>query len=153
MLKEEIMRCLFMSVFSLGFISPSFGDGDKAVQPTFEERIQGSWTTDQAPNRLVSRIVVSKDDKGWWIEVLAVRGLKEEAVQKAPLQLLRDIKALNGPAIRGIAIWEEGIGDGKATMHVNLRIVDGNLVYDLSKLYASPKNASWFASYQFKNAK
>ena len=102
---------------------------------------------------MISRLVVSKDDKGWWIEVWAVRGLKEEAVQKVPLQLLRDIKALNGPAIRGMATWEEGVGDGRATMHVNLRIVDGNLVYDLSNIYASPKNASWFASYQFKQEK
>ena len=147
------MRCILMLVSSLVFIPSGFGVGDKAAQATLEERIPGSWTTDQAPNRTVSRLIISKDDKRWWIEVWAVRGLKEEAVQKAPLQLLRDIKALDGPAIRAIATWEEGAGDGKATIHINLRIVDGSLVYDLSKVYASPKNASWFASYQFKKAK
>ena len=146
------MRCIFMVVTLLIFTLPVIGAGDRTAKATFEDRILGSWTTDRAPNRTVSRLAISKDDKGFWIEIWAVRGLNEEAVQKTPLHLLRDINALAGPAIRGSATWEEGVGGSKATIHVNLRIVDGSLVYDLSKVYASPENPSWFASYEFKKA-
>src|SRR5262249_51850133 len=63
----------------------------EGAPPGFEEQTPGSWAAaDQIPNRLLSRLVVLTDDKGWWVEVWAVRGLKEEAIQKAPLHLLRE---------------------------------------------------------------
>lgn len=126
----------------------------EGLPPGFEEQAPGAWASaDEIPNRLMSRLVVSKDDKGWWVEVWAVRGLKEEAVQKAPLHLLRDGVGGTGPAVRGLAVWKEGAGDGEATIYATLRASEGHLALDLSKVYATPKNPNWFASYRLTKAK
>jgi hypothetical protein len=131
----------------------AFGHAEGAP-PSFEERALGAWAAaDQIPNRLLSRLVVSKDDKGWWIEVWAVRGLKEEAVQKAPLHLLRDGVGGKGPVVRGLAVWKEGVGGGEATMYATLRAGEGHLDLELSKVYATGKYPNWFATYRLTTAK
>jgi hypothetical protein len=131
----------------------SFGHAEGAL-PGFEEQAQGAWASaDQIPNRLLNRLVVSKDDKGWWVEVWAVRGLKEEAVQKAPLHLLRDGVGGKGPVVRGLTTWKEGVGDGEATMYATLRAGEGRLELELSKVYATGKYPNWFASYRLTKVK
>jgi hypothetical protein len=126
----------------------------EGAAPNFEEQTLGSWAAaDQIPNRLLSRLVVSKDDKGWWVEVWAVRGLKEEAVQKAPLHLLRDGVGGKGPVVRGLAVWKEGVGDGDATLYATLRAGEGHLDLELSKVYATGKYPNWFASYRLTKPK
>jgi hypothetical protein len=131
----------------------AFGVAEGAP-PSFEEQAPGAWgAADQIPNRLLSRLVISRDDKGWWVEVWAVRGLKEEAVQKAPLHLLRDGVGGKGPVVRGLAVWKEGGGDGEATLYATLRAGDGHLDLELSKVYATGKYPNWFASYRLTKAK
>lgn len=135
------------------FLVGSFGLAERAL-PNFEEQAQGAWASaDQIPNRLLSRLVVTKDDKGWWVEVWAVRGLKEEAVQKAPLHMLRDGVGGKGPVVRGLTTWKEGVGDGEATMYATLKAAEGHLDLELSKVYATGKYPNWFASYRLTKVK
>ena len=101
-----------------------------AQEEKFEKKIQGSWTAESAPNRLLSRLVISKDDKGLWLEVWAVRGLKEEAVQKAPLHLLRPGIGEKGPVERAFATWKEGVGEGEATLYATLRFREADLALE-----------------------
>jgi hypothetical protein len=116
----------------------------------FEKKIQGSWDAEKAPNRLLTRVVVTKDDQGFWVEVWATRGLKDELVKKAPLHLLRTGIGEKGPVERGIATWKEG--EGEATLYATLRFNAGDFVLELSKVYREPKNANWFASFALKKA-
>jgi hypothetical protein len=123
--------------------------GDEAK---FERKIQGSWDAEKAPNRLLSRLIVTKEDKGFWVEVWATRGLKDEMVQKAPLHLLRAGIGEKGPVERGLATWKEGAGDGEATLYATFKFNAGDLVLELSKVYREPKNVNWFTSFALKKS-
>src|SRR5476651_2416519 len=142
------MRNRFVLACSFLFVSSALGvAGDEA---NFEKKIQGSWDAENAPNRLLARLVVTKDDKGFWVEVWATRGLKDEMVQKAPLHLLRAGIGEKGPVERGMANWKEGAGDDEATLHATLKFDAGDFVLELSKVYREPKNANWFTSFALK---
>ncbi len=123
--------------------------GDEA---TFENKIQGSWTAENAPNRLLTRLVVTKDGKGFWVEAWATRGLKDEMVQKAPLHLLRAGIGEKGPVERGMATWKEGAGDGEATLYATFKFNAGDFVLELSKVYRESKNANWFTTFALKKS-
>ena len=133
------------------FASPALGvAGDEAK---FEKKIQGSWEVEKAPNRLLTRLVVTKDDTGFWVEVWATRGVKDEMVQKAPLHLLRAGIGEKGPVGRGLAMWKEGAGEGEATLYATLGFNAGDFVLELSKVYREPKkNANWFISFALKKS-
>ena len=144
------MRNRFVLACSFLFVSSALGvAGDEAK---FEKKIQGSWEVEKAPNRLLTRLVVTKDDKGFWVEVWATRGLKDEMVQKAPLHMLRAGIGDKGPVERGLATWKEGAGDGEATLYATLRFNAGDFVLELSKVYREPKNANWFTSFALKKS-
>jgi hypothetical protein len=131
------MRNRYFLAFSILFVSSALGvAGDEA---TFEKKIQGSWDAEKAPNRLLTRLVVTKDDKGFWVEVWATRGLKDEMVQKAPLHLLRAGIGEKGQVERGLATWKEGTGEGEATLYATLRFNAGDFVLELSKVYLDLK--------------
>jgi hypothetical protein len=116
----------------------------------FEKKILGTWIVETAPNRLVSRLVIAQDDKGVSVEVWAVRGLKEGAIHKAPLHLLRAGIGEKGPVERGLATWKEGADEGEATLFATLKFSEGNFVLELSKVYQQPKFANWFTSFVLK---
>jgi hypothetical protein len=146
------MRNLQAVAYPLLVLASFVGPPGGAAKPTFEERARGSWLAPDAPNRLLSRLVVAKDDGGWRLEVWAVRGLKEEPVSKAALHLLRSGAGGQGPVVRGLAVWKEGAGDGEATFYTTLRFQGNDLIVDLAKVYHRPRYASWFASYTLKKA-
>jgi formylglycine-generating enzyme required for sulfatase activity len=145
------MRNRFVLACSVLFVSSALGVGGEEAK--FEKKIQGSWEVEKAPNRLLTRLVVTKDDKGFWVEVWATRGLKDEMVQKAPLHLLRAGIGEKGPVGRGLAMWKEGAGEGEATLYATLGFNAGDFVLELSKLYREPKrNANWFTSFALKKS-
>ena len=145
------MRVFFIIVCSLLLIAPASGiAGDGAK---FEKKIQGSWIAEKAPNRLLTRLVVSEDAKGMWIELWATRGLKDEPVQKTAMHLLRAGIGEKGPVQRAIATWQEGTGEGEATLYATLQYKEGDLVLELSKVYREPRHSNWFTSFALKKEK
>ena len=144
---RKIITLGVIAIASLVVTSALGVAGDEA---TFEKKIQGSWDAEKAPNRLLTWLVVTNDDKGFWVEVWATRGLKDEMVQKAPLHMLRAGIGEKGPVERGLATWKEGAGEGDATLYATLKFNAGDFVLELSKVYREPKNANWFTSFALK---
>ncbi len=144
------MRNLLVSFFLLLLLAPLTAAGDKA-RPTFEDRLQGTWTADNAPNRLLSRLVIARADEGWVLETWAVRGLKEELIHKTPLHLLRADTG-KGPVGRALAVWNEGSGEGETTLYGTLHFQESDLVLDLAKVYRAATHPNWFGSYALKKA-
>ena len=131
-----------------------FGQANPKAGPDVANPLQGAWSAGgEVSNRLLTRLVVARDGRGWSVEVWATRGLKDEMVQSVPLTLLRGGVGGTGPVNGGLAVWTEGVGDGAATMYALLRIQEGTPTLELSKVYAQPRYASWLISTRLTKAK
>jgi hypothetical protein len=142
------MRHLVIGVGALLLFSPCFGIASD--EPGLQDKIQGTWVAvEGTPDRVLTRLVISQDDKGLSVEVWALRGLREERVGgKTPLRLLR-AGSSKGPVERGFATWDPAEG-GKPTVYATLKLKDRDLLLEYSKVYRETPENSWFASYVLK---